>query len=194
MTDHLDNDAGRAAETSHEEDGAILLLFRDLWPRCFMAGCAVGPNYHRPAVQTPAAFRDLAENPQARAASGVLRGSSLVASFPGSATAGTYPHGPKAKLRSAIRDGAHQRRARPTCDHALQSLPAGARKRLFRRRERHELSQSKYNILGLTADAAFQLDLFGQLRRATEASRAQLLATEDAQQDGHIDAGERRGQ
>src|SRR5208337_3149854 len=41
-------------------------------------------------------------------------------------------------------------------------------------------TQSKYNILGLTADAAFQLDLFGRLRRATEASRAQLLATEDA--------------
>jgi multidrug efflux system outer membrane protein len=41
-------------------------------------------------------------------------------------------------------------------------------------------SQSTYNILALTADAAFQLDLFGRLRRATEASRAQLLATEDA--------------
>ena len=42
--------------------------------------------------------------------------------------------------------------------------------------------QSKSNFLVLTADAAFQLDLFGRLRRATEAARAQLLATEDAQQ------------
>ena len=33
------------------------------------------------------------------------------------------------------------------------------------------------------ADAAFQLDFFGRLRRATEAARAQLLATEDARQD-----------
>src|SRR5258708_33939406 len=31
------------------------------------------------------------------------------------------------------------------------------------------------------ADATFQLDLFGQLRRATEAARAQLFSTEDAQ-------------
>src|SRR6516162_9514344 len=31
-----------------------------------LAGCMVGPNYHRPAVQTPAAFRDLSENPQAQ--------------------------------------------------------------------------------------------------------------------------------
>jgi len=43
-------------------------------------------------------------------------------------------------------------------------------------------AQSKYNLLTLTADAAFQLDLFGRLRRATEASRAQLLATEAARQ------------
>jgi multidrug efflux system outer membrane protein len=42
--------------------------------------------------------------------------------------------------------------------------------------------QSSFNFLTLTADAAFQLDLFGKLRRATEASRAQLLATEDAKQ------------
>jgi multidrug efflux system outer membrane protein len=41
-------------------------------------------------------------------------------------------------------------------------------------------TQAKYNILALTADAAFQLDLFGRLRRATEAARAELLATEDA--------------
>jgi multidrug efflux system outer membrane protein len=42
--------------------------------------------------------------------------------------------------------------------------------------------QSKYNFGTLTADAAFQLDFFGQIRRATEAARAQLLATEDARQ------------
>jgi multidrug efflux system outer membrane protein len=31
------------------------------------AACMVGPNYHKPVVQTPAAFRDLSENPQAQA-------------------------------------------------------------------------------------------------------------------------------
>src|ERR1700740_823931 len=33
----------------------------------FRAGCMVGPNYHRPVVQTPTAFRDLSENPQVQA-------------------------------------------------------------------------------------------------------------------------------
>jgi multidrug efflux system outer membrane protein len=40
----------------------------------------------------------------------------------------------------------------------------------------------KFNFLSLVGDASFQLDLFGRLRRATEASRAELLATEDARQ------------
>src|SRR5260221_10529234 len=42
--------------------------------------------------------------------------------------------------------------------------------------------QTTSKFLLLTADAAFQLDLFGKLRRATESSRAQLLAAEDARQ------------
>src|SRR5580698_884328 len=29
-----------------------------------LVGCMVGPKYHRPTVQTPAAYRDLSENPQ----------------------------------------------------------------------------------------------------------------------------------
>ena len=45
----------------------------------------------------------------------------------------------------------------------------------------------------LTADAAFQLDFFGKLRRATEAARAELLATEDARQTV-ADLRERRGE
>lgn len=48
--------------------------------------------------------------------------------------------------------------------------------------EGKEIIQSKFNFLTLTADAAFQLDFFGWLRRATEAAHAQLPATEDARQ------------
>ena len=40
-------------------------------------------------------------------------------------------------------------------------------------------AKTKYGTYA--ADAVFQLDLFGQLRRATEAARAQLLSTEYAQ-------------
>ena len=32
-----------------------------------LAGCMVGPNYHRPNIQTPTVYRDLSENPQLQA-------------------------------------------------------------------------------------------------------------------------------
>ena len=35
-----------------------------------ISGCMVGPNYHRPVVQTPTVYRNLSENPQACAADG----------------------------------------------------------------------------------------------------------------------------
>jgi multidrug efflux system outer membrane protein len=47
---------------------------------------------------------------------------------------------------------------------------------------KENVGQSRYNFLTLTADAAFQLDLFGKLRSANEAARAELLATDDARQ------------
>jgi multidrug efflux system outer membrane protein len=40
----------------------------------------------------------------------------------------------------------------------------------------------KSNIFSLAADVIFQVDLFGRYRRATEAARAELLGTQDAQQ------------
>src|SRR5277367_1694888 len=42
-------------------------LFAVFLASSLIAGCAVGPNYHKPDMQTPAAFHDLSENPQARA-------------------------------------------------------------------------------------------------------------------------------
>jgi multidrug efflux system outer membrane protein len=45
---------------------------------------------------------------------------------------------------------------------------------------REQNFQTKFNFLSLAADASFQLDFFGRLRRATEAARAQLMATEEA--------------
>src|SRR2546425_12670924 len=32
-----------------------------------IVGCVVGPNYHKPVVQPPTAYRDLRENPQTQA-------------------------------------------------------------------------------------------------------------------------------
>jgi multidrug efflux system outer membrane protein len=146
-----------------------------------LAGCRVGPNYHRPTVQPPTAFRDLSENPQAQA------------------QAASYADLPwwqvfqDPQLQELIRTALKQNYDLQLATERINSARAQvaiSRSSLFPQvRGNADFSggkehnfQTKSNFLTLTADAAFQLDFFGRLRRATEASRAELLATEDARQ------------
>jgi multidrug efflux system outer membrane protein len=145
------------------------------------SGCMVGPNYHRPAVQTPTAFRDLSENPQAQA------------------QAASYADLPwwqvfqdqqlQELIRTALKQNYDLQIATERIN-AARAQVAVTRSRLFPQVQgngdfiggKESNFQTRFNFLTLAADAAFQLDLFGQLRRATEAARAELLATEDARQ------------
>jgi multidrug efflux system outer membrane protein len=142
-------------------------------------GCAVGPNYHRPAVQTPTAYRDLKEDKQAQA---------QAASFADLPWWQVFQDPQLQELiRTALKENYDLQLAAERIS-AARAQVAITRSRLFPQVQgdanfnggKDASTQSKFNILGLTADAAFQLDLFGRLRRATEASRAELLATQDA--------------
>ena len=146
-----------------------------------IAGCAVGPNYHKPDVQTPAVYHDLSENPQAEA------------------QAASYADLPwwqvftdpvlQDLIRTALKQNYDLQTATERISAARGQL-AVTRSSLFPQVSgdgnftggKEQNFQSKSNFLALTADAAFQVDLFGGLRRATQASRAQLLATEAARQ------------
>jgi outer membrane protein, multidrug efflux system len=147
----------------------------------WLAGCMVGPNYHRPAVQTPAVYRDLSPNPQLQA---------QVASY---ADLPWWQVFKDPKLQELIRVALKQNYDLQLATErivAARAQLAITRSNLFPQvRGNADFSggksntfQNTYNFLTLTTDAAFQLDFFGRLRRATEASRAQLLATEDARQ------------
>src|SRR5438105_4043170 len=146
-----------------------------------VAGCRVGPNYHRPTVQPPAAFRDLSENPQVQA------------------QAASYADLPwwqvfqdpqlQELIRTALKQNYDLQLATERINAGRAEL-AVTRSSLFPQVQgnsdfsggKEHNFQTKSNFLTLTADAAFQLDFFGKLRRATEASRARLLATQDARQ------------
>jgi outer membrane protein, multidrug efflux system len=158
-----------------------LLLMSAILASIVMAGCMVGPNYHRPVVQTPGVYRDLNDTPRAQ---------------PQSASFADLPwwqvfQDPQLQelIRTALKENYDLQLATERIS-AARAQVAITRSNLFPQVQgnanfsggKDPSTQSKYNILGLTADAAFQLDLFGRLRRATEASRAQLLATEDARQ------------
>jgi outer membrane protein, multidrug efflux system len=145
-----------------------------------MTGCMVGPNYHRPVVQTPGVYRDLGENPQTQA---------QTASFADLPWWQVFQDPQLQELiRTALKENYDLQLATERIAAARAQVTI-TRSNLFPQVQgsgnfsggKDPSTQSKFNILGLTADAAFQLDLFGRLRRATEASRAELLATEDAQ-------------
>jgi len=146
-----------------------------------LAGCMVGPNYHRPAAQPPTAFRDLSDNPQAQA---------QVASY---ADLPWWQVFQDPQLQELIRVALKQNYDLQIASERIISSRAQlaiTRSNLFPQIQgngnftggREGTFQTKYNFLSLTADAAFQLDFFGKLRRADEAARAQLLGTEDAKQ------------
>src|SRR6202050_660321 len=146
-----------------------------------VGGCAGGPNYHRPDVQTPSAYRDLNDTPEAQ---------SQTASFADLPWWQVFQDPQLQELiRTALKENYDLQLATERIG-AARAQVAITRSSLFPQAQaggnfiggKDPVSEAKYNILSLTADAAFQLDLFGRLRRATEASRAQLLATEDARQ------------
>src|ERR1700692_1809416 len=144
-----------------------------------IGGCMVGPNYHRPAVQPPTAFRDLREGPQAQA---------QVASY---ADLPWWQVFQDPQLQELIRTALKQNydlqlaterinaeRAQLAITRSNQ-LPQVQGTGAFSGGKEQNF-QTKFNFLSLAADAAFQLDFFGRYRRATEAARAQLLASEEA--------------
>jgi outer membrane protein, multidrug efflux system len=142
-------------------------------------GCMVGPNYHRPAVQTPTAFRDVSQSSQAQ---------TQAASFADLPWWQVFRDQQLQELiRTALKENYDVQLAAERIG-AARAQVAITRSSLFPQVQgggvfsggKDPSTQSKYNILALTADATFQLDLFGRLRRATEAARAELLATEDA--------------
>jgi len=147
---------------------------------CLLGGCMVGPNYHRPAVPTPA-FRDMAENPQAQA---------QVASYADLPWWDVFKD-PKLQdlIRTALKENYDLQIATERIE-AARAQVAITRSSLFPQVSgdaaftggKEGTFQTTYNFLNLTADAAFQLDFFGKIRRATQAARAQVLATDAARQ------------
>jgi outer membrane protein, multidrug efflux system len=145
-----------------------------------LSACKVGPTYRRPVVQTPPAFHDAGESQTAGA---------QASSF------GDLPwwevfHDPQ--LQELIRTALKQNYDLQLAVERVNA--ARAQVGIVRSNEFPQVSANpnftgektaqaiKANIFTLAGDAVFQVDLFGRYRRATEAARAQLLATSDAQQ------------
>jgi outer membrane protein, multidrug efflux system len=145
-----------------------------------LSGCAVGPNYHRPTVPTPTIFHGPDESQQAEA---------QTASFADLPWWEVF-HDPQ--LQELIRTALKQNY---DLQMAVERVNAArAQVGIARSNEFPQVSldpsfsggktdqNTKSNVFQLAGDVVFQVDLFGRYRRETEAARAQLLGTQDAQQ------------
>ena len=145
-----------------------------------ISGCNVGPNYRKPAVQIPTAYHSLNENAQAQAQAASYADLQWWQVFQDPVLQELIRTCLKQNYELQVAtERINAARAQLGITRSNQFPQVGAGGNATGGKD--PITRVKYNFLLLTGDASFQLDLFGQLRRSTEAARAQLLATEDAQ-------------
>jgi multidrug efflux system outer membrane protein len=146
-----------------------------------LAGCAVGPNYQRPAIDSPSSFRGGTATTNAAVAElewwGVYQDPAL-----------------QALIREAFTNNYDLRIAVSRVEQSRQ-VAAQARSQFFPSvnyngnvsRGRNDLFGSAYPNGGATAssvvasvNAFWEVDLWGHVRRLNESARAQFLASEEA--------------
>jgi outer membrane protein, multidrug efflux system len=148
-----------------------------------IAGCALGPDYRRPEITTPAAYR-FERDPTADSV----------------ADAGWWQVYQDPKLQSLIRAGLannldvriaaariDQARAALGSSHVQQlpqaSVTAGATRQRTSVYEQPPGTPPVGNVFALEGNLSYEIDFWGKYRRATEAARAQLMQSSYAKQD-----------
>jgi outer membrane protein, multidrug efflux system len=152
----------------------------------FLAGCAIGPNYKRPSVDVPAAYHGTTEEEAAKPAPVSLGNQKWWDVFQDTQL--------QQLIRTALQKNYDARIA------AARVLEAQAQVGITRADQfptvnvvgtgtslrnptNGPIPQYEFNFGRITALATWDLDFWGKYRRASEAARAQLLATEWARQE-----------
>jgi len=152
----------------------------------FISGCVVGPNYKRPIVNSPSTFRGLTDAEAANPAPASLGDQKWWEVFQDQQL--------QQLIRTALQQNYDVRIAAArvleaqaqlgiTRANQFPSVNANGTGASLRNPATGPIPSYVYNYGRVTATAAWQLDFWGMYRRATEASRAQLLASEWARQE-----------
>jgi outer membrane protein, multidrug efflux system len=152
-----------------------------------LAGCAVGPNYKRPTVDVPGAYR---ADPAVTGADPAVTGAHTAGSL-GDAKWWTVFQDPTLGdlIRTALQQNYDVRIAAERVVQAqaqlgitradqFPTLSAGANLNSTRNPKTPIFPTYQLNTGELNLSAAWELDFWGKYRRATEAARANLLASE----------------
>jgi multidrug efflux system outer membrane protein len=146
-----------------------------------MAGCTVGPNYHRPAVNTPTVYRGLTPEEAARSEAKSFADEKWWEVFQDDQL--------KQLIRTALEQNYDVRiaaarileaQARLGITRADQypTLTADAQAINLRTSRQQLIPATDTNTNRLALTLTWDLDFWGRFRRATEAARASLVASE----------------
>ncbi|KPJ79531.1 MAG: hypothetical protein AMJ58_11615 [Gammaproteobacteria bacterium SG8_30] len=145
-----------------------------------LGGCAVGPDYQRPELDTPAVYVQPVEQGESLANTPWwdLFQDPKLAELIRLALEKNQDLGIAAARVDEFRSLVGVTRASqfPSLDVAASGARVDGSDKVFP----GNLVDGAVDNYRLQADVFFEVDLFGRLRRATEAARAQLLATEEA--------------
>lgn len=175
MTWHRDR--GRAALRP-----MVLVCVGAAW----LAGCAVGPNYHRPSTDAPASYRGLTPEEAAKTDSASLADQKWWEVFQDKEL--------QELIRTALQKNYDARIAAArvleaqaqlgiTRANQFPSLSGGGNITNVRDAADGPIPSFEVTQGQVTASAAWNIDFWGQYRRATEEARANLLASEWARQE-----------
>lgn len=173
-------------ERSGRDAAKALCFFVPLLFALFFAGCAVGPNYKRPKTAMPPNFRGETEP--------------VTNSFGDLPWWNVFPDDALQELiRTALTNNYDLRIAVTRVEQA-RALAQQSQAAFFPavgyqvEAERGKNSQNGFgtangktaSIYELTANASWEVDLWGRIRRLNESARAQYLASREAQRDVRI--------
>lgn len=180
----------------------ILLVFFFAGLAVVLAGCAVGPNYKRPAVDVPSAYRQPAEDatasqqPQSSNQPGsVAKSPSQAASLGDEKWWDVFEDKElQGLIRTALKNNYDLRIAATRVLQAqdqlgitradqLPSVGVGGQVTSQQSAQSGPIPSFEITQGELSASALWNLDFWGKYRRATEGARANLLASEWAQKE-----------
>jgi outer membrane protein, multidrug efflux system len=153
-----------------------------LWLAVVLAGCTMGPDYQRPEVALPAAWR--AQAPDAADVTNTewwrALGDSDLDRLIDAALANN-----KDLVLASLRVEALEARLQISQAAGMPQFGYGLSAERLRRSEEvpNGLRQDEgpvYNVFRGRVDVAWEIDLWGRVRRANEAARAELLSSEEA--------------
>ena len=162
----------------------ILCVLVPLWFALFFAGCAVGPNYKRPPVNAPQTFRGETE-----------ASTNSFANLPWWQV--FHDDNLQNLIRVALTNNYDLRIAVTRVEQA-RAMAAEARSQFFPQLNYAGTAGQGQNVSGNSApsptgtsgrvyaadaNASWEIDLWGRLRRLNESARAQFLASQEARRD-----------